>query len=313
MARFANGWVAVTRRIFLDDEQRNEFYGRGHVVLVWATLIAWANSVEGKTRVGSSERRIARGELITSYDQLSAQHGRHFLTLKMVRNAIAYLEKTGRLGRVGGRDVLHVRLLNYEEYQSALKDEGRGQGRPRAGGWAGGATSDGHPEGQGGDDDNESEMQRLSDGENLTGQASGQARGRRGAGEGQLNGQENKVTNISVPLPRTRGKRTAKGARPSATSEATAIVSVAIGVCRRQLDRPPSPAFTRELAESEARTALGEDKWRVLSRRFPTWDHFARAFLKQAPKGYEHVFERETVVKLRALIQDERKTGATLD
>ncbi len=116
MARFDKGWFCVQRRLFRADKQNNEWYGRGLELGVWLNLIAWANVRDGKTRIGRHDVIVRRGEVVTSYRDLADQQG---ISRQNVRTALSRLSESSKINTLYNTGGLHIRICNYERYQTA--------------------------------------------------------------------------------------------------------------------------------------------------------------------------------------------------
>ncbi len=125
MARFNKGWFAVSRKITNNDPQNNDFHGDFVLKGLWVTLIGWANVKDGKTKVRGKLVPVKRGEVITSYAELARAGG---VGIKVARNRVSYLEKTGRLGRIKGTRGLHLRVEKYDDYQKPYEERGSTKG-----------------------------------------------------------------------------------------------------------------------------------------------------------------------------------------
>lgn len=126
------GWVAVYRKCIEGD------IGHDVVILgVWIKLLSWANWKDGTKMVDRQQVRLKRGQLITSYQQIADSFNKtngFKVSAKRVRTAIAYLEKTSRLGKRSGTHGTVITILNYEQYQAIEETRGKPTGKRGANG-----------------------------------------------------------------------------------------------------------------------------------------------------------------------------------
>jgi hypothetical protein len=118
VARFDGGWVKIYRKIYGRGKQDNEFYGDGRLRDLFVTLIVWANMEPTTTQIGGKPQTIGRGQLLTSYRELSACLG---ISLSTVKRGLDYLVQTERISiKYGTRRESSgsiITILNYDKFQ----------------------------------------------------------------------------------------------------------------------------------------------------------------------------------------------------
>jgi hypothetical protein len=115
MARFDNGWIAVSRDMaFGDIAQRGP-----DTLWVWVRILTMANWKESSAYLKGQQLRLQPGQLVTGLAELAGDH----LSIKAVRNALSYLERTGRIGQAAGNHGRVITICNWEKYQNPDFDE----------------------------------------------------------------------------------------------------------------------------------------------------------------------------------------------
>jgi hypothetical protein len=109
MARFDNGWVKIHRKAVLGDIGSN--FTRGGL---FYCLIAIANIQDSTVSWRGKPRKLARGEIVTSYRELS-QLGE--VDPKTVRRCLDYLVIRETIQLESCSNGTLIRILNYSKYQ----------------------------------------------------------------------------------------------------------------------------------------------------------------------------------------------------
>ena len=116
------GWIKLHRKM-LDWEWYNDV----NTKVVFLHLILTANNTDSKYR----GQDIKRGELVTSYSQLSEQLG---LSVKSVRTAIEHLLDGQTIGKRNGKPIgingMIITICNYDVYNRNDLKEGKRNGKP---------------------------------------------------------------------------------------------------------------------------------------------------------------------------------------
>lgn len=116
------GWIKLHRK-FLEWEWFEDDY----IVKLFVYLLLKANYEDKKWR----GINVKRGQIITGLNKLSEDLN---MSVKIIRNRLEKLEKTGEIGRQTGNQYSVITITNYDGYQ--IKDEvmGNQMGRQRASG-----------------------------------------------------------------------------------------------------------------------------------------------------------------------------------
>ena len=106
------GWIKLHRK-FLEWE----WFDDTEAVKLFLYLLLSANHKDGKWR----GEDIKRGQLITGLNSLSDKLN---LSIKVIRNRLDKLEKTGEIGRQTGTRYTVVTICKYNDYQHSGAEEG---------------------------------------------------------------------------------------------------------------------------------------------------------------------------------------------
>ena len=110
------GWFAMNRAMF----EHPLFVGRPERVAAWAWMIAMAAWKETKQDANGKTITVKRGQLLTSYRQMSKATG---VPVQPLRTLIEKLQGEGAINTDTSTGRLLVTISNYEKYQNA--DEGK--------------------------------------------------------------------------------------------------------------------------------------------------------------------------------------------
>lgn len=120
-----NGWFAMNRAMF----SHPIFEGNPDRVAAWAWMIATAAWKDVKQNANGKTVTVKRGQLLTSYRQMSKATG---VSIKSLRNLILRLKGENAVVIDTGTGRLLITIRNYDKYQSKHADGGTGEGTARA-------------------------------------------------------------------------------------------------------------------------------------------------------------------------------------
>ena len=119
-----SGWFAMNRAMFTHPI----FSGNPDRVAAWAWMIAMAAWKDTRQDAGGKAVTVKRGQLLTSYRQMSKATG---VSIKTLRILIERLQGENAIGTETGTGRLLITIRNYEKYQSS--EPGRGTARAQQG------------------------------------------------------------------------------------------------------------------------------------------------------------------------------------
>ena len=119
-----SGWFAMNRAMF----EHPIFAGKPERVAAWAWIIAKAAWKDTRQDANGKIITVKRGQLLTSYRQMSKATG---VSVKTLRILIERLRDGNAVGIETGTGRLLITIRNYEKYQSA--DTPKGTGRAQRG------------------------------------------------------------------------------------------------------------------------------------------------------------------------------------
>lgn len=128
------GWFAMNRAMFTHPI----FEAKPDRIAAWAWILATAAWKDTKQDAGGKSIVVKRGQLLTSYRQMSKATG---VSLKTLRNLMSRLQDEDAVVIDKGTGRLLITIRNYEKYQSSTEDKGTPKGT--------GGAQDGHTKEQG--------------------------------------------------------------------------------------------------------------------------------------------------------------------
>lgn len=129
-----SGWFAMNRAMFTHPI----FAGKPERIAAWAWILASAAWKDTRQDANGTSVLVRRGQLLTSYRQMSDATG---VGIKTLRNLISRLSTENALGIDTGTGRLLLTIRNYDKYQSPVKEGGTGEGT--------GGAQEGHTKEQG--------------------------------------------------------------------------------------------------------------------------------------------------------------------
>ena len=111
------GWFAMNRAMF----EHPLFAGNPERVAAWAWMIAMAAWKDTRQDAGGKVVIVKRGQLLTSYRQMSKSTG---VSIKTLRTLIDRLQHGNAVGIETGTGRLLITIRNYEKYQAPDGDGG---------------------------------------------------------------------------------------------------------------------------------------------------------------------------------------------
>lgn len=119
------GWFAMNRAMFTHPI----FEGKPERVAAWAWILASTAWKDTRQDAGGKNVVVKRGQLLTSYRQMSKATG---VSIKVLRTLVERLQAEDAVGIDKGTGRLLITIRNYDKYQSPGQDEGTGKGTARA-------------------------------------------------------------------------------------------------------------------------------------------------------------------------------------
>lgn len=114
-----SGWFAMSRAMF----EHPLFAGRPDRIAAWAWIIAKAAWKDTRQNANGKIIVVKRGQLLTSYRQMSRATG---VPVKPLRTLISALTDENAIGTDTGTGRLLITIRNYDRYQSPSEAAGTG-------------------------------------------------------------------------------------------------------------------------------------------------------------------------------------------
>jgi hypothetical protein len=124
-ARQVSGWFALKRGM----HDHPLFHKQPLRVAAWSWIIATAAYSDTRQDAGGKMVTVKRGQLLTSYRQMSDRTG---VPIKTLRLLIGRLQAEDAIGTDTGTGRLLITIRNYDKYQEGGTSKGTGKGTQRA-------------------------------------------------------------------------------------------------------------------------------------------------------------------------------------
>lgn len=173
-----NGWVSVSRKMV----EHPLFEGDAQRIGVWVWMLMTAAWKDTRQKANGKTVEVKRGQLLTSYRQMSRATG---ASVKTLRTLVRELSDEGAVGTDKGTGRLLITICNYEKYQDS--EDGKGTRGAQQGHRGGHARGTAKAQGQG----------SLSDCNESGKWTSENSEGTAGAQQGHTGGTQNEQDNNS--------------------------------------------------------------------------------------------------------------------